>query len=338
MAPSVNASVIANRTPIDARGTYGSSGGGVLRVYTQDIYGGIRESGYNGSGNSWFGGDKVIGTAKIDSPIAVASTPDLKHASLLPILGSSDRNQADLFHKIRLYYISADFKLKELAYDEDTSSKGWFDGELNGKNYSVAPYSAIAATYLATDQLKIRVYVQSPDDTIQEYSNDGSWYKDQGLGTALPGSSLAVTAYKGGPNASIRLYYQTPNLDLIEKAHDDGGSWETGGFSVKSATPRATISVTSWTSSSGTGIRVYYTGPNDTILEKGNDGSWYDGGFKQTSIPGSQVGSLSWYASGSKAPEIRVYFQNGTEVTAVTEWKWQGSWSKGHPALPPASQ
>ncbi|OWP05184.1 hypothetical protein B2J93_3315 [Marssonina coronariae] len=309
MAPPVKASVIANRTPIDARGTYGSGGGGVLRVYTQDVYGGIRESGYSGSGSSWFGGDKVIGTAKIDSPIA-----------------------------IRLYYISADFKLKELAYDDDKSSKGWFDGELNDKNYSVAPYSAIAATYLATDQLKIRVYVQSPDDTVQEYSNDGSWYKDQSLGTALPGSSLAVTAYKGGPNASIRLYYQTPNLDLIEKAHDDGGHWETGGFSVKSATARATISVTSWTWSSGTGIRVYYTGPNDTILEKGNDGSWYDGAFKQASIPGSQVGSLSWYASGSKSPEIRVYFQNGTEVTAVTEWKWQGAWSKGHPALPPASQ
>ncbi|EKD14984.1 uncharacterized protein L3040_003819 [Drepanopeziza brunnea f. sp. 'multigermtubi'] len=316
MAPP-NASVIVNRTSIAAVGKTGK-GAGVMRVYTQDVYGGIREAGYNGSGSSWWGGDTVIATGKISSPIAVAATPGLEH--------------------IRLYYITTDFKLAELCYDESDSGKGWFSGELSGKNYPIAPYSQIAATYLAVDDLKIRVYVQAPDNSVQEYSNDGSWYKDQHLGTACPGSSIAVTAYKGGPNASLRVYYQAPNLDLMEKAHDDGGHWETGKFSVSSASPRAAISATSWTSSSGTGIRVYYTGPDDTILEKCNDGSWYDGAFNQESIPGSQVGCLSWYAASSKAPEIRVYFQNGIQVTAVSEWKWQDGWNAGITALPPAGK
>ncbi|KAL2064027.1 hypothetical protein VTL71DRAFT_4521 [Oculimacula yallundae] len=312
-----NASVIANRTAIAAV----SDKGGVLRVYYIDIYGGIRETGYNGSGNSWWGGDKAIGTGKIGSPIAVAASPGLKN--------------------IRLYYISTDFKLSELCYDADNSSKGWFAGDLGSKKYEIAPYSQIAASYLSTDQLKIRVYVQAPDNSIQEYSNDGSWYKDQNLGTALPGSSISFISY-GGNKTSLRVYYQTPSLDIIEKAHEDDGKWTTGEFSVKSAVPSAAISATVWTiSSGGTGIRVYYTGANDQVLEKANDGSWYDGAFKQSSIPGSQIGSLSWYASSTKAPEIRVYIQAGVQGTGITEWKYQGglgAWNIGTKALPPATQ
>ncbi|KAL5323177.1 hypothetical protein ACEPPN_007707 [Leptodophora sp. 'Broadleaf-Isolate-01'] len=275
-----NASVVANGTGIASVG----DGNGVLRVYSVDIYGGIRETGYNGSGSTWWGGDKPIATGKIGSPLAVAASPGLKH-------GRS--KSTDSATKIRLYYISTDFKLSELCYDADSSSKGWFPGELSGKGFQIAPYSQIAAAYLSTDQLKIRVY------------------------------------------------YQTPNLDLIEKAHENTGVWHTGEFSVKSAVPRAAISATVWTWSSGTGIRVYYTGANDLILEKANDGAWYDGAFRQLSVPGSRVGSLSWYASSTKAPEIRVYFQGGEQVTAVTEWKWQGglgAWNIGHKALPPAAQ
>lgn len=314
-----NASVIGNHTAIASVG----DGKGALRVYSVDIYGGIRETGYNGAGSAWWGGDKAIVTGKIGSPVAVAATPGLEH--------------------IRLYYISTDFKLSELCYDADNSSKGWFAGDLGSKGFQVAPYSQIGAVYLATTNLKIRVYIQAPDNTVQEYSNDGSWYKDQSLGTALPGSSISAIAYKGLAT-SIRLYYQTPNLDLIEKSHDDGGRWETGSFSVKSAVPRAAISATVWVASgsTNTGIRVYHTGANDVILEKANDGSWYDGAFKQASIPGSQIGSLAWYATSTKAPEIRVYFQSGVQVTGITEWKYQGglgAWNIGHqPALPPATQ
>lgn len=309
-----NAAVVAHGTSIAS-----VCNGGVLRVYFTDIYGGIRETGYNGSGEAWWGGDKTIGKAKIGSPIAVAATPKLEH--------------------IRIYYISPDFKLSELCYDADSSSKGWFAGDLSGKGYQVAPYSQIAAAYLSTKDLKIRVYVQDLNDAVQEYSNDGSWYKDQNLGTAVAGSSISFIAY--GKN-SLRVFYQNPKLALVEKAHEQDGHWENGDFSVQSAPYRAAISATVWTESNGTGIRVYYTSANDVILEKANDGSWYDGAFKQSSIPGSRIGSLSWFDSGNKAPEIRVYFQAGVQVSAITEWKYQGGpgqWKFGHePALPPATQ
>ena len=33
---------------------------------------------------------------------------------------------------------------------------------------------------------------------------------------------------------------------------------------------------------------------------------------------------------------LRVYFQNGTEVSGVSEWMWNGKWAQGVKAIPPA--
>jgi hypothetical protein len=152
------------------------------------------------------------------------------------------------------------------------------------------------------------------------------------LGVALPGTSIATTSFSGPAGLSIRVYFQTTNLALIEKAYDNNKGWYTGDFSVPTAIPRASIAVTSFNaSSSGVSLRVYYSGPSNVLLEKAYDGSWYDGGFKISSIPGSQVAVISW-----PGPQIRVYFQNGTLVTAVTEWVWSGGWMAGQNALPPA--
>ena len=84
----------------------------------------------------------------------MASSPGLKNVST-PQLPAYAKG-INFASQIRLYYISPDFKLSELCYDADSSSKGWFSGELSTKGYQVAPYSQIAATYLATSQLKIR--------------------------------------------------------------------------------------------------------------------------------------------------------------------------------------
>jgi hypothetical protein len=130
-----------------------------------------------------------------------------------------------------------------------------------------------------------------------------------------------------------RTYLQTANLALIEMAYDNGTGWYTGGFSVPKAITRASLAAIFFNASSkGVSLRVYYSAANDVLLEKGYDGSgWYDGGFKQASIPGSKVAAIAW-----SNVQIRVYFQNGAKVTAVTEWCWSGGWVAGNPALPPA--
>lgn len=283
-----------------------------LRVYWQAIYAGIRESVYEGA---WSGG----------------LTP-LANLSATPKLGSGIAATSRGLTNIRVYYISAENKLCEHAYDE---GKGWYAGGLNASGFVVAPYSKVAACFLATSDARLRVYVQSTDDTIQEYGYDGAgWQKMTNLGGALPGTHIATTSWTGSAPLSIRTYYQTTNSALIEKAWD--GSWYTGGFSVPSAPLRCSIAVTNFNASkSGVSLRVYYAAANNVILEKAYDGSWYDGGFKQSCIPGSKVAAISWGGGGDL--QIRVYFQNGTQDSAISEWCWSGGWVAGRAALPPAA-
>jgi len=59
--------------------------------------------------------------------------------------------------------------LKEIAY---SAGRGWYAGDLNTRNYAVAPYSKVAATFLPGKGQVLRVYVQSTDNTIQEYGYD----------------------------------------------------------------------------------------------------------------------------------------------------------------------
>jgi hypothetical protein len=131
-----------------------------------------------------------------------------------------------------------------------------------------------------------------------------------------------------------RTYYQGTNFGILEKAWD--GGWYTGNLSIPNAPPRCAIAVTNFNaSSSGVSLRLYYAAANNLILEKGYDtGSWYDGSFKQACIPGSKVAAISW--GGGGGVQIRVYFQNGTQDSAITEWCWNGGWVAGQSALPPA--
>jgi len=283
-----------------------------LRVYFQAIYGGVRESVYEGG---WSGGVSPLSnlTAKFPTPLAATSKG---------------------LTNIRVYYLSSDNKLCEHCYDEGS---GWYVGSLNKMGFTVAPYSKIGACFLATSSLQLRVYVQSTDNTIQEYGYDNGttgWQKMTNLGGALPGTHIASTSWTGAAPLSIRTYFQTADQALVEKAWD--GSWYTGGFSVPKAPPRCAIAVTNFNASkSGVSLRVYYAAAGDIILEKAYDGSWYDGAFKQACIPGSKVAAISW--GGGGGVQIRVYFQNGTQDSAITEWCWSGGWVQGRAALPPGN-
>jgi hypothetical protein len=73
--------------------------------------------------------------------------------------------------EIRVYTLTEGNTLQEFAYD---SGSGWYNGGLGGAKFQVAPYSRIAAVFLAgTDALQLRIYAQKPDNTIQEYMWNG---------------------------------------------------------------------------------------------------------------------------------------------------------------------
>ncbi|KAI9780654.1 MAG: hypothetical protein M1839_006595 [Geoglossum umbratile] len=278
-----------------------------------DVNGGIRESQYEGQ---WTGGqpNNKIADAKIGSPVAATSKG---------------------LTNIRVYYISNDNKLQEACYD---AGKGWYNGDLNHSNFVVAPYSKLAASFLAVGSaLQLRVYAQQQDNKIQEYGYDNGssgWQQMTNLGSALPGSEIASTSFRTS-KLCIRVYFQLDNMNLIEKCYDSA-PWYTGGFSVQNALPRCPIAATSFNASAnGVSLRVYFATNDNRIVEKGYDSSnWYDGGFSVNSIPGSEAAVINW--GGSGGINLRVYFQKGIKVTGVTEWVWNGGWSQGAAGIPPA--
>jgi len=278
-----------------------------LRVYFGSVTGEILEAVYEGK---WEGGHAIATGTKIYSPIAATSAGEL--------------------NQIRVYYLDNNNRLRERAYD---SGRGWYEGALNGHNFQVAPYSQIAAAFLPGTS-SLRVYAQLENNTIQEFGWDGNgWSRQTNIGAALPGSSIAVTAFRTS-QLSIRVYLQDTNLDIFERAFDSGRGWYNGALKFGSTIPRAALAVTSFNaSSSGVSLRVYYSASNDRLLEKGWDGSgpWYDGGFSVNSIPASYVASISW-----DSVQIRVYYQKEVDVTAVSEEAWVGRWTPGQSALPPA--
>ncbi len=114
-----------------------------LRIYETTVDGAIREVQFEGS---WTGGtsSNVIATGKIGTPVAATSL-GLDH--------------------IRVYYISADNKLGEAAFD---TGKGWSSGGLTSSSIAVAPYSSVSAVYLGGQNI-LRVYGQLPNNSIQEW-------------------------------------------------------------------------------------------------------------------------------------------------------------------------
>ncbi|CAG8282078.1 unnamed protein product [Penicillium nalgiovense] len=283
-----------------------------LRVYMQDVMGKIRESRYE---DKWSNGTEknVIASAKLYSPVACTSS-DLEN--------------------IRVYYLSTDNTMKDMAYDK---SKGWYEGTLGKKRFMTAPYSKLAACQLKGPNITLRVYCQMADNTIQEYGvkDNGNWEKMSTLGSAMPGTDIACTVFKT-PEPKLRTYYQHMEHGIIEKCYDSKRGWYDGAAEFPKVQPRTSIACTSYMASPETvGIRVFYNTSN-MMREMVYDGkSWAEGHFRADCIPGTQIACISW-VNGAR-PDVRVYFQAGHEISAITEYVWtQGRWSSGKLALPPA--
>lgn len=270
-----------------------------LRVYETGVNGAIREAQYEGG---WTGGqdNNIIATGKIGTPVAATS------------IGLSN---------IRVYYVDNSNTAKEACWD----GNGWYTGAFK---FPVADYSSISAVFLG-GRLVLRVYGQLSDNTIKEWcwDEDGKGWKDgTNFGRALPGTAIAATTW----SKSIRVYFQDESNNVIEKCWD-GNGWYVGAMKLASQVPRTTLGVTSWGEGSSLGIRLYYATRQNVIKEKAWDGGggWYDGAFSQDCLPGSRVAAIP-------LPILRVYMQNGTKNSAVTEFMWNNGWSVGHAALPPA--
>ncbi|KAJ5757699.1 uncharacterized protein N7511_006393 [Penicillium nucicola] len=304
-----------------------------LRVYMQDVQGRIRETVYE---SGWSNGTEknTIASAKTFSPLACTSK-QLEKAS----------------QHIQVFYLSNENIINEIAYDR---SGGWAEGEIDKKRFTAAPYSKLAAARLNKgSDVELRIYVQLPDNTIQEFGFEGwseeassvvecsltssvdassGWQKMSNLGHAMPGTEIACTALR----QHVRVYLQDVELGLVEKCFDANRGWYDGFTKFPRMQPRAAIACTSFASGSDVqGIHVFYTTATK-VLEMVHDGkSWREGNFQADCIPGTEIACISWMSGSSS--EIRVYLQAGREVSAISEFvKTHGAWKSGKTALPPA--
>ncbi|PHH60466.1 hypothetical protein CDD81_1641 [Ophiocordyceps australis] len=263
-------------------------------VFVNDVFGDVRELRKDGTDN--------IANGKIGTPISALKW------------GSSGA---------RVYYLDAHNNVREVCQD----GKGWYDGNLSQGKHIAAPYSSISSVTIFEHE--IRVYAQLPNNTIQEFMwHNSKWAEGTNLGHALPGTSIAATSWA---NKHIRVYFQDGDLNVIEKAWDEGG-WYTGNLRFSSNVTRVNLGVTSWGDGKNLGIRLYYATSDNTLKEKAWDGGggWYDGGFKHECVPGSRV-------AATPSPKLRVYFQSGAmKSAALTEMVWSNGWHASKDSLPRA--
>ena len=100
--------------------------------------------------------------------------------------------------------------------------------------------------------------------------------------------------------------------------------------------PRAAMACTSYPiSSNQIGIRVLCVNADHVADEKFDGKDWQKEKIGVECVPGTEIAAISW-GSGNSV-QMRVYFQKGEHVSAISEWMWsQGKWSSGELALPPA--
>ncbi|KAE8153064.1 fucose-specific lectin [Aspergillus avenaceus] len=293
-----------------------------LRVYFQDTQGGIRETMFEGS--TWSNGTEknVITRAKLDTPVA-ATSKKLEH--------------------IRVYSLNQENMIQERCYD---AKSGWYDGAMTRAKFQVAPYSQLGSIFLAgMEELHLRIYAQKPDNTIQEYSWNGKeWKEDTNLGPALAGTGIGVTSFKyldqKGP--SIRVFFQTPDLKLVQRAYDPHTGWYKELYTIfDKAPPRTSIAATSFgASKDGIYLRIYFVNYDNTAWQVSWDhgkGYWDKRSITPV-VPGSELAIISWGSFAQGGPDLRMYLQNGTYVSAVSEWMWTSAHGSamGKDALPPA--
>ncbi|RAL09113.1 fucose-specific lectin FleA [Aspergillus homomorphus CBS 101889] len=298
-----------------------------FQVFTQDTFGRIRET--RCRDGKWSGGTEhdLVRQGILGSPIAAISCPRE---------GGSDVSSSEdtTSTQVHLYYIGENNVVKEVIRDKDGK---WHEGNLNRQEIKVAPYSMMAACcHRGRDRTHCRLYVQMPDNNIQEFGCDderSGWSQMTKLGRALPGTGLACLSHSSeshNNSMSIRVFHQSEDLSLKEKFYD-GRNWREGDFSISKALPRTDLAATALDNDS---FRVYFIHENNHVVEMVHEGrKWQRGDFHQQCVPGSQIAAL---ASNGKDRKIRLYFQSGKHVTAVTEWMYHREWKETKEALPPA--
>ncbi|KAL4905799.1 fucose-specific lectin [Aspergillus multicolor] len=320
-----------------------------IRVFSQDIKGGIRE--VTCQNGQWHGGSErdVIAHGILGTPLAAVC-----------------RNMQEMIH---VFFIGEGDVLREVCRQSDGK---WHHGELDQSQIRVAPYSMLAACHTgqrgqnggqSNEHGEIRLFAQMQNNEIQEFCCDerGRWNKMSNVGRALPGTAMACTIMQGqgqgqNGNMTMKLIYQDDNMNIMEARCNQNKKWQAHHEIVRQALPRTDLTLVCCTdnennnnnNNNNTELRLYYVDRNNRMKEmvqkcqnqNQDQDNWTKGQFDEHCVSGSQVAAVAW--GKNNQCNIRVYFQHGRYVTAISEWmckgQGKGRWEQGKEALPPADK
>ncbi|KAI0503254.1 fucose-specific lectin [Xylaria bambusicola] len=273
-------------------------------VFYQDDNGAVRQSIHN-KGN-WSHTTTPTFTAKPSSPLAAISFDGGK--------------------EVRVYCVSGEGYLEEYGYS--SNKPGWWGGALNKLRFRVAAASKVAAVYW-NDNRNIRVYVQDPDNKVQElvYDNSGGWRKGASLPVAQDGSSLAVVRWEKEGRSCLRVYYQARDSSTVKEHCYENSKWFEGEFSIPDIPPYASITAVVFRDAqAGVHLRVFLQDSSASIIAYHNDGGWVKQGAVVGPLrPGRRIAALEW----REGTELRVFYQADDNKIREQAQSNAGAWYKG---------
>jgi len=279
-----------------------------LRVYTQDIKGGIRETRWD---KSWSGGSSkdVIATAKPYSPLAVLSYNN----------GTS----------IRVYYLTVENAIQEIAQDNGGE---WFSGDLSSYNFKASPVSRLAVIGNTWNNNYFSIYYQRPDEALGEIKQDDNGWSETGkIGDKpLLGTGLAAVSFDTKSETGIRVYYQLPDRNLAEAGVDKGGKWvsQLSLPKINEAAPASNLAAFAH-GVDNPFLQLYFLGPTNTPTEWGfYSGAWHGPNHPghTTTSPGSGIAVIPVW----DVDNLRLYYQDPNNAIQELVWKKGDSdWQKG---------
>jgi kumamolisin len=191
----------------------------------------------------------------------------------------------------------------------------------------LVPTAKVAAVGLSSGTLHLRVYAQSTQNVIQEYSWDGQGWAP---GVSFPGAALdgqvAAVLWTDTDGVHIRVYYQDTQDDIIEQCFD-GQAWHQGN-TFTGVSHGTGIAAMAWSDAGGLHIRLYYQNTQNTqnmIVEQSWDGGWRQSATSQSTGPVTGISAVQW--TDASGHHQRLYYQNAQNL--IDELRWDGKWVTG---------
>jgi hypothetical protein len=161
------------------------------------------------------------------------------------------------------------------------------------------------------------------------------------MAPVLNRTPLGAIAFDDGNGKHVRVYYQDTEGNVKESYYDQSSGWTTREPNNIVGRGHANTRITGCQWNSGTAMRVYFIGPNGTIVERmyngGAQGGWEDGALTGMKIKAATFSQIACVRHGNGPEFIHVLYQDTeNKIREVVYTDASGRWAEGTTGLPTA--